>query len=32
MPAGNVLDLPPPTGEPPTAASDAIIADREDRL
>jgi len=32
MPAGNVLDLPPPVGELSTAASDAIIADREDRL
>jgi len=32
MPAGNVLDLPPPAGEPSTAASAAVIADREDRL
>ncbi len=32
MPEGDVLDLPPPTGEPTTVASDAVIADREDRL
>ncbi|MXX75608.1 MAG: type II toxin-antitoxin system prevent-host-death family antitoxin [Holophagales bacterium] len=32
MAAGNVLDLPPPAGEPSTAASDALIADRDDRL
>ena len=31
MPAGDLLDLPPPAGEPSTAASDAIIADRADR-
>ena len=31
MPSGDLLDLPPPAGEPSTAASDAIIADRADR-
>lgn len=32
MPDGDLLDLPPPTGEPSTEASAAIIAGREDRL
>ena len=32
MPVRDLLDLPAPTGEPSTAASDAILADREDRL
>lgn len=32
MPARDILDLPPPPGAPSTAASDAIIADRRDRL
>ena len=32
MPARDLLDLPAPTGEPSTAASDALLADREDRL
>ncbi len=31
-PVGDLLDLPPPTGEPSTEVSDALIADREDRL
>ena len=31
-PVGNLRDLPPLPGEPSTAASDALIADREDRL
>ena len=31
MPAGDLLDLPTPAGEPSTAASDAVIADRADR-
>ena len=32
MPARDLLDLPPPAGEPSTAASDALVADRGDRL
>ena len=32
MPDGDLLDLPPPVGEPSTEASAAIIAGREDRL
>ena len=32
MPARDLLDLPAPAGEPSTAASDALLADREDRL
>ena len=32
MPTGNLLDLPPLVSEPSTAASDALIADRDDRL
>lgn len=31
-PKGNLRDLPPPTGEPSTELSDAVIADREDRI
>ncbi len=31
-PVGNLLDLRPLPGEPSTAASDALLADREDRL
>ena len=31
-PVGNLLDLPPLPGEPSTEVSDALIADREDRL
>ncbi len=31
-PVGNLLDLPPPEGEVSTEASEALIADREDRL
>ena len=31
-PKGDLLDLDPPAGEPSTAASDAVIAEREDRL
>lgn len=31
-PVGSLLDLPPPRGEVSTKASDALIADREDRL
>ncbi|MYB18264.1 MAG: type II toxin-antitoxin system prevent-host-death family antitoxin [Holophagales bacterium] len=31
-PVGDLLDLPPPTGEPSTEVSDLLIADREDRL
>ena len=31
-PVGNLLDLPPPMGEVSTKASDALLADREDRL
>lgn len=31
-PVGNLLDLPPPEGEVSTKASEALIADREDRL
>lgn len=31
-PVGNLLDLPPLPGEPSTAVSDALLADREDRL
>lgn len=32
MPARDLLDLPAPGGEPSTAASDALLGDREDRL
>ncbi len=32
MPTRNLLDLPPLVSEPSTAASDALIADRDDRL
>ena len=32
MPARDLLDLPSPPGEPSTAASDALVADRDDRL
>ena len=32
MPDGDLLDLPPPTGEPSTETSTALIDDREDRL
>ena len=32
MPARDLLDLPAPRGEPSTAASDALVADRDDRL
>ena len=32
MPEGDLLDLPPLPGEPSTTASEAIIADREDRF
>ena len=31
-PTGDLLDLDPPGGKPSTAASEALIADREDRL
>ncbi len=31
-PVGNLLDLPPLPGEPSTDVSDALLADREDRL
>ena len=31
-PKGDLLDLDPPAGEPSTTASDALIADRDDRL
>ena len=31
-PKGDLLDLDPPAGEPSTAVSDALLADREDRL
>lgn len=31
-PKGNLLDLPPPMGEVSTKASEALMADREDRL
>jgi len=31
-PKGDLLDLDPPGGKPSTAASEALIADREDRL
>ena len=31
-PVGRLLDLPPPMGEVSTKASDALLADREDRL
>ena len=32
MPEGDPRDLPPPAGAPTTAASAAVLADREDRL
>ncbi len=32
MPEGDLLDLPPLAGEPSTTVSNAIAADREDRL
>lgn len=32
MPVRNLLDLPAPSGEASTAASNALFADREDRL
>ncbi len=32
MPDGDLLDLPAPAGEPSKAASDALIADRDDRF
>lgn len=32
MPDGDLLDLPPPAGEPSTEASAAMLAGREDRL
>ena len=31
-PTGDLLELAPPAGAPSTAASDALIADRDDRL
>ena len=31
-PKGDLLELDPPAGEPSTAASEAVIADRDDRL
>ena len=31
-PKGDLLDLDPPAGKPSTTVSDALIADREDRL
>ncbi len=31
-PKGSLLDLPPPRGEVSTKASEALLADREDRL
>ena len=32
MPTRDLLALPPPAGVPSTVASDALIADRDDRL
>ena len=32
VPKGDLLDLDPPGGKPSTAASEALIADRDDRL
>ena len=32
MPARDLLDLPPLSSEPSTVASDALMADRDDRL
>ena len=31
-PKGDLLELDPPVGEPSTAASEALVADRDDRL
>lgn len=31
-PKGDLLELDPPAGEPSTAASEAVLADRDDRL
>ena len=31
-PKGDLLEIEPPAGAPSTAASDALIADRDDRL